>query len=112
MFARDLDAKEDKWSVLIAVRVRAMVAAGDKLFVAGPPDVVPEDDPLATFEGRLGAALWAFSADDGEKLAVRAASLPGVPQLVQPKGNPGPGGLGGRPPEALGASFWLHQEPK
>lgn len=69
LFARDHGAAEDKWSVFLPVRVRAMVATGDKLFVAGPPDVVPDDDPLAAFEGRLGAALWAFSADDGERLA-------------------------------------------
>ena len=43
--------------------------AKDKLFVAGPPDVIPEDDPLAAFEGRMGADLWAISAKTGEKLA-------------------------------------------
>ena len=69
LFARDHDAKKDKWSVFIPVRVRAMVAAGEKLFVAGPPDVVPDDDPLAALEGRRGAVLWAFSGDDGKKLA-------------------------------------------
>jgi outer membrane protein assembly factor BamB len=66
---RDHDADSDKWSVRIPVRVRAMLVAADKLFVAGPPDVVPDDDPLAAFEGRLGAFLWAFSGSDGEKLA-------------------------------------------
>jgi hypothetical protein len=69
LFARDHEANEDKWSVFIPVRVRAMVAAGDKLFVAGPPDVVPDDDPLAAFEGRRGAVLWAIAAGTGEKLA-------------------------------------------
>ncbi len=68
LFAREHDAKKDSWSVFIPVRVRAMVAAGDKLFVAGPPDVVPDDDPLAAFEGRLGAMLWAFAADSGQKV--------------------------------------------
>ena len=61
-----------KWSVHIPVRVRAMVLAGDKLFVAGPPDVVPDDDPAAAFEGRRGAELWAISAKTGEKIAERA----------------------------------------
>ncbi|MHC4593958.1 MAG: outer membrane protein assembly factor BamB family protein [Planctomycetota bacterium] len=69
LYARDHSAKDDRWSVLIPVRVRAMVAAGEKLFVAGPPDVVPDEDPLAAFEGRRGALLWAFSGEDGEKLA-------------------------------------------
>jgi len=69
LFARDHDAKEDKWSVLVPIRVRAMVLAGEKLFVAGPPDVVPADDPLAAFEGRNGGVLWAVSGSDGQKLA-------------------------------------------
>jgi hypothetical protein len=56
-----------------------MVAAREKLFVAGPPDVIPEEDPLAPFEGRLGALLWSFSVDDGEQLAaVTELSAPPV----------------------------------
>jgi outer membrane protein assembly factor BamB len=78
LFARDHEATADTWSVFIPVRVRAMVAAGDKLFVAGPPDVVPDQDPLAALEGRLGAVLWAFSADRGEKLA-QVAKLDALP---------------------------------
>jgi hypothetical protein len=69
LYARDHEKTKDRWSNFIPVRVRAMVAADDKLFVAGPPDVIPEDDPLAAFEGRMGALLWAFSSKDGEKLA-------------------------------------------
>jgi hypothetical protein len=60
---------KDKWSVYIPIRVRAMVLTQDKLFIAGPPDVVPQDDPLAAFEGRKGGLLWAVSAASGEKLA-------------------------------------------
>jgi hypothetical protein len=55
-----------------------MVAAGKKLFVAGPPDVVPDDDPLAAFEGRRGALLWAFSCKDGQKLT-EVAKLDALP---------------------------------
>ena len=69
LYARDHNAKKDRWSIRIPVRVRAMVAAGKKLFVAGPPDIVPVDDPLAAFEGRRGALLWAFAGEDGQKLA-------------------------------------------
>lgn len=69
LYARDHEATKDRWSVFIPVRVRAMVAAGGRLFVAGPPDVIPEEDPLAAFEGRMGALLWSFSAEDGQKLA-------------------------------------------
>jgi len=62
-------ARQPKWSKHIPLRVQAMVLAGDKLFMAGPPDVVPEDDPYAAFEGRLGAQLWVVSTTDGRKLA-------------------------------------------
>jgi len=70
LFARKHGAKKDTWSEFIPVRVRAMVLAGKNLFVAGPPDVVPKDDPLAAFEGRKGGALWTVSAADG-KIAAR-----------------------------------------
>jgi outer membrane protein assembly factor BamB len=60
---------KDNWSVYIPIRVRAMVLAGDTLFIAGPPDVIPEDDPLAAFEGRKGADFWAVSALTGKKLS-------------------------------------------
>jgi hypothetical protein len=36
----DFKKTKDAWSVYIPVRVRAMVLAGDKLFVGGPPDVM------------------------------------------------------------------------
>jgi hypothetical protein len=57
------------WSKQIPLRARAMVLADDQLVLAGPPDVMPEDDPYAAFEGRLGAQLWVVSAKDGAKLA-------------------------------------------
>jgi outer membrane protein assembly factor BamB len=78
LFAKDYDPNKNeaefkktknKWSVYIPVRVRAMVLVGDKLFIAGPPDVIPKDDPLAAFEGRMGADFWAVSALTGEKLS-------------------------------------------
>jgi len=62
-------ARPPKWSVQIPVRARGMVLAGESLFVAGPPDVILEDDPHGTFEGRGGGLLWAVSTRDGKKLA-------------------------------------------
>ena len=58
-----------KWSEQVPVRIRAMVLAGQYLYIAGPPDIVDKDDPMAAFEGRLGGRLWVVSASDGEKLA-------------------------------------------
>lgn len=67
-----------KWTASIPVRARAMVLVdsdsdatdgGRTLFLAGPPDVLDEKDPYASFDGKLGAKLWAVSTGDGERLA-------------------------------------------
>jgi len=58
-----------KWSVKIPVRARAMVLAGEALFLAGPPDVIEKDDPYGAFEGRKGGLLWAVSTADGKRIA-------------------------------------------
>jgi len=73
------------WSQQLPLMVRAMVLAGKTLFIAGPPDVVDEEESFSSFddpaiqaklkeqsaaiEGRRGALLWAVSTSDGEKLA-------------------------------------------
>jgi outer membrane protein assembly factor BamB len=57
-----------KWSTRTPVRAQAMVLAGQRLYMAGPPDIVPKDDPMASFEGRLGGKLWVVSTTNGEKL--------------------------------------------
>lgn len=65
--------------------VRALVLAGETLFLAGPPDVVdleqaflsPKDPAIraqldeqaSLLPGKRGAHLWAVSAADGKKLA-------------------------------------------
>jgi len=66
------------WFQWVPVRIRAMVAAGNALFVAGPPDVLVPDDPMASFDGRRGAVLWAVSKDDGRKLAECKLDAPPV----------------------------------
>lgn len=62
-------AEPTLWQTWLPVRVRAMVKAGDALFVAGAPDFLDEEDPFAAFEDRLGASLVALSADDGKQLS-------------------------------------------
>ncbi len=61
--------KPARWQRFIPVRVRAMVLAGEKLIVAGPPDIVDPKDPLAALEGRKGSVLMVLSAADGRPLA-------------------------------------------
>jgi hypothetical protein len=55
-----------------------MVLAGENLFVAGPPDVVDPDDPMAAFEGRSGAVLRAYSKSDGNALNEQKLDSPPV----------------------------------
>ena len=71
-------AEPPLWTLWLPVRIRAMVKAGDTLFVAGPPDVLDEQDPYAAFEGRKGARLVAVSATDGKKLMERPLDAPPV----------------------------------
>ncbi len=70
--------KPPKWATWIPVRIQAMVRAAGILFVAGPPDVLDPKDPLAAFEGRRGAELWAVSASDGKKLSELKLDSPPV----------------------------------
>jgi len=73
------------WSGDIAVQVNSMVLTDNALFVAGPPDVVDEEQSVQTlldaetqrklaeqsaaFQGKRNALLVAVSRDDGQKLA-------------------------------------------
>jgi outer membrane protein assembly factor BamB len=82
----ELSAAGYKWAEGdMPVQARGMVLAGGALFVAGPPDLVNEEDAFrkqddpeikaklaeqaAALEGKRGALLWVFSASDGKKLA-------------------------------------------
>ena len=74
-----------RWQVDLPLFVRAMVLAGDKLFVVGPPDIIDEQAAVKTVDtpetqkklaaqrdawaGKSGSLLWAVSAKNGEKLA-------------------------------------------
>jgi len=73
-----------EWSRSLPMLVRTMVLAGKTLFIAGPPDIVDEEEAFrrvgdsdiqsllsrqdAAMAGEKGALLWAVSAQDGEKL--------------------------------------------
>ena len=78
LFAREHGASRDRWSRKIDLRIQGMVLAGETLFVAGPPDVVPKDDPLAAYEGRAGCILQAVSASTGGKLSELSLEAPPV----------------------------------
>jgi len=71
-------AKPPKWAVWVPIRVKAMVSAADKLFIAGAPDTFDAKDPLAALEGRKGGLLRAVSSADGKKLAEYRMDAPPV----------------------------------
>jgi len=66
------------WQQKLPLRARAMVLAGKNLFVSGVPDRIAPDDPFASFEGRLGAELYALSASDGTTLSKTPLDSPPV----------------------------------
>ncbi len=83
-----------KWTREIPFYVRAMVKAGDTLFIAGPPDLIDEENTFshfsedatqsllrrqdAAFKGEEGSLLWAVSPSSGQTLA--EYKLKGLPR--------------------------------
>ena len=67
LFCYDIDAKERRWEQRVGIRIRAMLQAPDRICVAGPPDVVDPNDPLAAFEARKGGVLCLFNLETGEE---------------------------------------------
>ncbi len=55
-----------------------MVLAGDRLFVAGPPDVIDPKDPLSAFEGRKGGVLYSINASTGDRVSEQTLPSPPV----------------------------------
>jgi len=66
---RSGDNWSSKWQVQIPITGKAMVLAGDTVFVAGAPLVFDPVDLGGTYAGRRGAILWAASIVNGSKLA-------------------------------------------
>ena len=71
-------ATADGWKKDIPIRVRAMLAAGKQLVLAGPPDVVGDKDPLGAFEGRKGGVIRTFSRGTGKQIAEYKLDSPPV----------------------------------
>ena len=94
-----------KWETDIPLYARAMALAGKTLFVAGPPDLIDEEetfkkimekDPKVAEEllrqnealqGEQGGILWVVDAASGKKLAeVKLKSLPAWDGLAAANG--------------------------
>ncbi len=67
-----------KWSTEIDVRPRAMVHAGELLFLAGTPYTPGQIDLTATHQGTKGGRLSVRSASNGEKLGTQRLDSPPV----------------------------------
>ena len=78
LFARNLPGAAKTWSVRVPIRIRAMVLTLEQLLVAGPPDVLADDDPLGAFEGRKGGLLQVVDAASGAKRAEHTLPSPPV----------------------------------
>jgi outer membrane protein assembly factor BamB len=78
LFAHDLLSGKNAWAQRIPVRGRALAVTDDQLCVAGPPDVVDPDDPLAAFEGRLGGVLRVVGKSDGQTVSEYRLTAPPV----------------------------------
>jgi hypothetical protein len=73
------------WSQEIPFHVRAMTLAGETLFIAGPPNLVDEEEAYRrtldkemqtklaeqalSLQGHKGALLWAVATSDGKKIS-------------------------------------------
>ena len=69
------------WHTRVPLRVSAMLVAGapaKRLVVAGVPDRLAEDDPLAYLEGRRGAKLLILDAETGEQAVEVGLEAPPV----------------------------------
>jgi len=92
-YCASTDWLEYHWEQAVPLVVKAMVLAGETLFIAGPPDVLDEEDgwlhiedkaygakfqaQLDALDGKQGSRLWAVSAGDGKKLSeIRLESAP------------------------------------
>lgn len=66
------------WSDWAPIRIRAMTLAGEHLFVAGPPDVLDENDPMSSFEGRMGGLIRVYQSEGGKHTRQYKLSAPPV----------------------------------
>jgi outer membrane protein assembly factor BamB len=78
LFAQNMKGGKDTWKQRVPVRIRAMALTEDRLFVAGPPDVMAPDDPLGAFENRKGGLLYVIDSESGDKLAEHKLPSPPV----------------------------------
>ena len=78
---KDPVAKPNRWNVELPFHVRAMLVAGETMFIAGPPELVKPlgteeeallldrpEEPVAAWRGTQGGYLWAVATTNGKRL--------------------------------------------
>ncbi|MGM0491282.1 MAG: hypothetical protein ACQESR_31535, partial [Planctomycetota bacterium] len=80
LFKKELESSPGKyvWKQELPARPRAMLKSGDHLFLGVMPTSIPDDNPHAAYEGRLGGAIWVCSQNNGEKVAEHSLESPVV----------------------------------
>jgi hypothetical protein len=80
LFKKKIESTPGKhlWQVDLPMRPRALLKSGSHLFLGVMPTEIPENDPHAAYEGRLGGAIWVCSESDGSKIGEHALSSPVV----------------------------------
>jgi outer membrane protein assembly factor BamB len=66
------------WKTVLPARPRALVKAGDLLFVAGATMDAPEGDPHAPYEGRTGGVIRVLDAQSGQAMGTFELESPVV----------------------------------
>ncbi|MBD3182844.1 PQQ-binding-like beta-propeller repeat protein [Candidatus Poribacteria bacterium] len=69
---------EFKWTEHLSIRPRAILKAGENLFIGGMPKDINEHDPHASYEGRKGGIMWIISANDGQQIGEYKLESPPV----------------------------------
>jgi hypothetical protein len=57
------------WAERIPIRAHGMLLARDRLYLAGPPDLPPEQGAYEAMIGKRGALFRVVSTSDGSRLA-------------------------------------------
>ena len=57
------------WSKKVPIRAMGMLLAGERLYIAGPPDLWPDEGAYEAMIGRKGSIFRVVSAADGETLS-------------------------------------------
>jgi hypothetical protein len=79
---------QSQWRIRVPLRPIAMVLAGHKLILAGPPDSADPREALAATEGLRGGMLWVIDTADGKKSAeCRLESSPRYDGMAVAEGN-------------------------